>query len=331
MQAEMISHVEREMKSILATLEGPSHGEMGEMARFHLGWTGAEGEQSGKRIRPLLTLLVCQSAGGDWSVAVPAAAAIELIHNFSLIHDDIEDASSTRRGKPTLWKQWDLPQALNTGDALLILSQTAPHRLLDFGVSSRTVLKVLRILDEACLELTIGQHMDLAFERRDRVSVDEYLRMISGKTASLLGAAAATGALLAGAPPAKISEYEAFGKEVGLAFQIEDDILGIWGEPDKTGKPAGDDLLSRKKSLPVVHGLEASPEFRELWDEPNRSPAHIPKLRQSLMQAGSDEFSRQQAAQHTTAALERLNKADPSADGGAQLRQLASKLLKRET
>lgn len=331
MESEMISRVEREMKSILTSLEGPSHSEMGEMARYHLGWNEAVGERRGKRIRPLLTLLVCESAGGDWQVAVPAAAAIELIHNFSLIHDDIEDASTTRRGKPTLWKRWGLPQALNTGDALLILSQTAPHRLLELGVGASTTLQVLQVLDEACLQLTIGQHLDLAFEHRDQISVDDYLTMIAGKTASLLGGSAATGAVLAEADEGRVSEFKAFGHALGLAFQIEDDVLGIWGEPEKTGKPAGDDLIARKKSLPIVHGLEVASEFRELWDEMDHRETGVARMREALARAGSHDFASDQATRYTRAALKHLENAHPSEGPGRQLRSLAEKLLKRDS
>lgn len=330
MQSEMVAAVEREMETVLHALEGPLHRAMGEMVRYHLGWERDEPDRRGKRIRPLLALMVCDAAGGRWQQAVPVAAAIELIHNFSLIHDDIEDASTTRRGKATLWKKWDLPQALNTGDALLILSQKAPHRLAANGIPSETILAVLRVLDEACLKLTIGQHLDLAFERRELVSVDEYLQMIDGKTASLLGAATESGSMLAGAAPQRIRSFREFGLELGVAFQIEDDLLGIWGEPNKTGKPAGDDLSARKKSLPVVHGLEHSSEFRLRWKEMGAGSTDVDALRRLLREAGSQEFARRLAAERTARALSHLDDAQPQAASAQVLRMLAALLLGRE-
>lgn len=330
LREEMLAALEKGMRQSVSVLDGPPHTAMADMVHYHLGWTQAEAKGSGKRLRPLLTLLVCDGAGGTWRRALPAAVAVELVHNFSLIHDDIEDRSETRRGRPTMWKRWGMPQALNTGDALLILSQAAGHRLVDQGVSPSTTLNVLRELDAACLRLTIGQHLDLAFEEQDSVSEEAYLTMIGGKTSSLLATATSVGARVADAAPAIVESYRNFGHHLGMAFQILDDVLGIWGEPAKTGKPASDDLRARKKTLPVIHGLEHSDEFRSLWADTQPAEALISDMRNALEQAGSLEHARRLAATHTDQALAQLKRADPRGTAAAELERIAGDLLARE-
>jgi geranylgeranyl diphosphate synthase type I len=229
------------------------------MMQYHLGWVDRDfapaKSGTGKHLRPILCLLACQATGGDPDQALPAAAAIELVHNFSLVHDDIEDNSPLRRGRPTVWKVWGVPQAINAGDALFALAHLAMQRLANRGVPPQRVLTALEILDQACLALTEGQHLDLSFESRLDVDVEQYLAMIRGKTAALFSAAAQLGALVAGSDPASIARCRRFGQNLGLAFQIVDDILGIWGDPQVTGKPAADDIRQRKKTLPIVRAL----------------------------------------------------------------------------
>lgn len=328
---QMLSAVEDELQYIVTRLDSAPATKMARMVRFHFGWQGDAPGAGGKRVRPLLALLSCQAAGGDWSTAIPAAAAVELIHNFSLIHDDIEDRSRTRRGRPTLWVEWSLAQALNVGDAILILSQSATHRLRQTGVSKQVTLAVLQELDEACLRLTVGQHLDLAFEQEEAVGVPDYLEMIAGKTSALLEAAVGIGARLGGANEAQIAAYRRFGHHLGMAFQIEDDILGIWGEPAKTGKPAGDDLRARKKSLPIVHGLGASPSFGQRWQAAGDTEAQIEAMRQALEQAGSKDYAHKLAEDHTAQALTNLGQATPAGTAAVELEQLAHDLVGRES
>lgn len=325
---EMLEALETALRNTVSVLDGPPHAAMADMVYYHLGWT--EGEVRGKRLRPLLTLLVCDATGGNWHSALPAAVSVELIHNFSLIHDDIEDGSETRRGRPTLWKRWGMPQALNTGDSLLILSQAAGHQLLDRAVKATTTLEVLQALDAACLRLTIGQHLDLAFEEQDEVSEEAYLTMIGGKTSSLLATATSVGAQIAEAEPALVQTYREFGHHLGMAFQVQDDVLGIWGEPAKTGKPTGDDLRARKKTLPVIHGLERSAEFRELWSRGEGNGDTLVAMRKALEAAGSLDHARELASSHTDRALEQLRHAEPNGEAGAELERLAAELLGRE-
>jgi len=251
--------IEAELREALA-LRHPQLAAFYGMMQYHLGWVN-EGFAptkggAGKRLRPILCLLTCQAAGGDPDQALPVAAAIELVHNFSLVHDDIEDKSPLRRGRSTIWKAWGEPQAINVGDGLFALAHLAMQRLADRGVRPRRVLAALEILDQACLALTEGQHLDLSFESRLDVDVEQYLSMIRGKTAALFSAAAQLGALVAGDDAESIARYRRFGENLGLAFQIVDDILGIWGDPRVTGKSSASDIQQRKKTLPIVRAFE---------------------------------------------------------------------------
>ncbi|GAA3081416.1 (2E,6E)-farnesyl diphosphate synthase [Pseudonocardia yunnanensis] len=224
-----------------------------EQASYHLGWTeldGSPGNGGGKAVRPALALLSTEAAGAPAGVGLPGAVAVELVHNFSLLHDDLMDGDTERRHRRTVWAQWGAPSAILTGDALLalaveiLLESESPHAAAAASLIARTTRELIR-----------GQAEDVAFERRGDVSVDECLAMAAGKTGSLLAASAEIGALLAGACPAVAAALRTFGAEVGAAFQLVDDLLGIWGDPTVTGKPVLSDLRSRKKSLPVTYAV----------------------------------------------------------------------------
>jgi geranylgeranyl diphosphate synthase type I len=235
---------------------------------YHLGWVDAEGRPSaggGKALRPALALLAARACGAGEDVAVPGAVALELVHNFSLVHDDLIDGDTERRHRPTVWAVWGAPAAILSGDAMLALSQEV---LLEVGgdaaersatVGARAAAALL--LTRTVRELVGGQVADVAFADRDDVGVDECLAMAHGKTGTLLGASTEIGAVLAGAPAPARDALRTFGAELGLAFQLVDDLLGIWGDPAVTGKPVLADLRERKKSLPVtwavVHGGDA--------------------------------------------------------------------------
>jgi geranylgeranyl diphosphate synthase type I len=326
----MLAAIEDELRACLVEISDERHRELAEMVRHHFGWHPAGGERVGKRVRPLLTLLTASAAGGDWMQAVPAAASIELIHNFTLIHDDIEDSSETRRGRPTVWSRWGVPQAVNTGDFVYVASHLACHRLTQRGVSVATVHAVQVALDRACLDLTLGQHLDLAFERREKVGAEDYLEMISGKTAALLAAAAAIGAQAAEAAPAATEAYHQFGWNLGMAFQLLDDLLGIWGEPDQTGKSVADDLRQGKKSYPVLLGLEASPEFARAWSAARSTPQEIQRLQRALEECSADRRTRDQAESYTREAMRALAEAGPRPPAAFELQDLALRLLRRD-
>ena len=298
------------------------------MLHYHLGWVDdqfrAAQFDSGKRIRPVLALLTCEAAGGDWECALPAAASIELLHNFSLIHDDIEDGDTTRRGRATLWTIWGHAQAINAGDALFTFAHVALGGMVARNIPPARRLAVRERFDQACLALTQGQHLDLSFEARPSVSEAEYLRMIGGKTAALVAGACAIGAIVAGSEV--VAYYENFGREIGFAFQIQDDLLGIWGDSEVTGKPAGSDILNRKKSLPVAYGLERSEELRRLYAE---EMIDVQQVIIELEAIGAREYAETLAVQHHQRALNALTATGRDNSATQALRELAHSLLNR--
>jgi geranylgeranyl diphosphate synthase type I len=316
------------MRRAVAASDDPTMTAFFGMLHYHLGWVDADFQpaylDAGKRIRPVLTLLCCEASGGDWRTALPAAAAVELLHNFSLIHDDIEDSDPLRRGRPTLWKVWGTAQAINAGDALYTMAHMALNGLTDYNIPSDRILAARKRFDRACLVLTQGQHLDLGFESRASVTEAEYLHMVCGKTAALIEAACGLGALVDGSD--LVSHYEDFGRALGLAFQIQDDLLGIWGDPQVTGKPAGNDLRNHKKSLPVAYALDRSAELRRLYAQ---AEVDVAVTIAELDRVGAREYAGQLAAQHhrqALSALEATRQANPATEA---LRELTNQLLNR--
>ncbi len=255
---EFLAALESELRALVASPD-PAYNAYYGMFDYHLGWTdtqfNAVKTDTGKRIRPLLCLVTCEAVGGKWRPALPVAAAIELVHNFSLIHDDIEDQSDERRGRTAVWKVWGLAQGLNAGDGMFMLARLALDQLATHGVSPDKCGRINLEFDATTLALCHGQFLDLGFESRLDVTVNEYVQMIRGKTAALISAATRIGAMLATDDPQVIGAFSRFGENIGLAFQITDDILGIWGDPSVTGKSAATDILAKKKSLPAILGL----------------------------------------------------------------------------
>lgn len=327
----MLEAVEDELRQVVARANGSSLEEMHHMLAYHLGW---EGEGSGrgargKRIRPLLLLLVCAAAGGDWRTALPSAAAVELVHNFSLIHDDIQDNSPLRRGRTTVWKKWGIPQAINAGDAMFTLAQLAAIDL-EKTISPAVALKALQILNETCLQLTQGQYLDMHYEARGDLNLDAYWPMVSGKTAALLSACTQIGALAAGAEPGTVSAYRQFGRSLGLAFQAEDDLLGMWGEPALTGKSTESDLVQGKKTLPVLYGLSQGGNFAQRWAKGPFRENEAHRWADQLTKEGARQFTQEHASRLTKQALQALDEARPQGEAGDKLRELANQLLNRK-
>jgi geranylgeranyl diphosphate synthase type I len=224
------------------------------VAAYHLGWTEADGSPrpagAGKGIRPALALLSAEAAGAPAEVGVPGAVAVELVHNFSLLHDDVMDGDTERRHRRTVWSLWGESTAILAGDALLAL---AAEVLLE--APSPHAAAATRELMTATGDLVRGQVQDLAFETRAGVGLAECLEMADGKTGALLGASSCIGAVLAGAAEPLVGALREHGRHLGAAFQLVDDLLGIWGSPATTGKPVMSDLRARKKSLPVTYAL----------------------------------------------------------------------------
>jgi geranylgeranyl diphosphate synthase type I len=301
------------------------------MLTYHMGWTGegAGPEATGKRIRPLMVLLCTAACGSDWQSALPAAAAVELVHNFSLVHDDIQDNSDRRRGRPTAWVKWGAPMAINVGDALFVLSNQA---IIDLKESypGDVVVRAAEILHSTCLDLTRGQFLDMSYEERNDLGIDDYWPMVAGKTAALLSTCCHLGALLGGADEAKQGAYRSFGQYLGLAFQVQDDILGIWGNESVTGKSAASDLVEGKNSLPVLAGLSAGGKFADRWKDGPIKPDEVEEVARLLTNEGGYSQAYDAAAQMTDLALLNLQEADPQGEAGDALYELADRLLKRK-
>lgn len=332
LQVIMLQAVEEVLKDIVLSCDRSDLADMNAMLAYHMGWEGegAGPEASGKRIRPILLLLSTASAGSDWRPALPAAAAVELLHNFSLVHDDIQDNSPLRRGRPTLWTQWGIAQAINIGDTLFTLSHLAMQRLSQAS-GERIALQGLHILDKACLALTQGQYLDLSYEHRRDLGMADYWPMVEGKTAALLSCCTETGALVAGAEEKVRCCYRDFGLNLGLAFQVQDDILGIWGDEALTGKSSESDLLCGKKSLPILYGIERMGDFSRRWKQGNILPDEVHQLADQLEAEGGKEYALQCANELTEKALDCLHCTNPKGEAGEALIELANKLLKRET
>ena len=329
----LLSSIELELQKQVSRLDQPRTKPFHEMLTYHMGWTGegAGPEATGKRIRPLMVLLCHASTApsAPLSAALPAAAAVELVHNFSLAHDDIQDNSPKRRGRDTAWVKWGAPMAINVGDALFVMSNQAIIDLKE-NYPAEIVVRAAEILHNTCLELTRGQFLDMSYEERNDLTIDDYWPMIAGKTAGLLSACCHLGALLGGADQAKQDAYRSFGHYLGLAFQVQDDILGIWGDEAVTGKSAASDLVEGKNSLPVLAGLSANKKFAERWRKGPIKPDEVEEVASLLSTEGGYDTAYEASKQMTDLALLNLREADPQGEAGEALFQLADKLLKRE-
>ena len=315
--------------------------------RYHLGWAHADLSQAeattGKRLRPMLLLLAHQLCLPDQPTPgvsppyqleqiLPAAAAVELVHNFSLIHDDIEDGDPLRHHRPTLWKLWGQAQAINTGDGVFCLARLALWELAQTGVDAHTILTLAQLFDRACLELCEGQHLDMSFERQREITVALYLEMIGRKTASLMRCASEMGARLATSNAAQIAQLAEFGRSLGLAFQLRDDLLGVWAAERDLGKAAAGDIRRKKMSLPILEALEHSaPRSRQrlqaIYDE--EGPASDEQVAQVLAlfaEAGVQQRCQERLAA-AIAAAERALDAIAWSEAGAQARHELSTLV----
>jgi geranylgeranyl diphosphate synthase type I len=342
------------------------------IAGYHRGWWDEHGKPTragGKAIRPALALLSGAAVspavgpadspagpgdlprtgpgpvylpgtgpgpvGGAADRVVPAAVAVELVHDFSLLHDDVMDRDATRRHRPTAWAVFGVGEAILAGDALLTLALDVLARSGHPAASEG-----IRLLSDVVQELVDGQVSDLAFERRDDVGLAECLRMAEAKTGALLGGACALGARFAGAPAVSVRRMRRFGRELGLAFQLVDDLLGIWGDPATTGKPARSDLRCRKKSLPVVaaltSGTSAGQRFGELYGrEGELSEADLVLAAELIELAGGRSWCRDRADILATQAMHRLPGGGASPGGAAssastELGVLARLILDRD-
>ena len=302
--------VERLIRSALQPPPESSVTELYDWLNYQVGWSTLDGAPAsgrrGKGVRPSLCLVACAAAGGPIERAEPAAAAIELTHEFSLIHDDLQDRDETRRGRPALWTAIGDAQAITAGDALFGIARLLLSGAKGAPADSR--LDVVARYDRACIRLAEGQYLDISFEDRHDVTLEEYLEMVACKTGALLGVAAGIGARLGGSDARTADDLESAGEAIGIAFQIRDDILGLWGAGEKTGKPAGNDLRRGKKSLPILFALD-EPSTRSAvtayWDAgaPDGSTLALLDL---IDQVGARQYAEDQAEHYANRAIHAL-------------------------
>lgn len=311
------------------------------LLRYHLGWVDPQGGPlassafQGKALRPTLCLFACEALGGDLGKASCAAAALELIHNFSLIHDDIQDQDQERRHQPTVWHLWGVPRALVAGNAMQSVGDLALLQVSRLNVSPETTLKVSQLLTESYLQMIQGQCLDLGFEDRNSIRTEDYLHMIAYKTGALIRSGLEMGALLATEDSVPVRAFARFGDYLGRVFQIRDDFLGIWGDEATTGKPTGNDIRRRKKSFPVVFALErASGQAREdllrIYGQGNLDENDVAEVIDVLHEVGAPEYSQQLTEESAEQALQALREISLPSWAKAEVEGLVEFLSRRE-
>ncbi len=310
-----------ELEAELRFAVGEASLPMYDMMRYHLGWIDERGNPQsatiGKRLRPVLCLLACQAVGGEWQQALPAAAAVELVHNFSLIHDDIQD------------------EAINVGDGMHALALSSLLRLEDAGIPHQKVVRAARILGEASLKLCEGQYLDISYENRLDIGINDYLEMIGCKTAALFRCSLEIGALLGTDDESLLARLKLFGHDLGMTFQVHDDVLSLWGDEKVTGKPNTSDIQMKKKTLPIVYALEKTKgEDRELlwsiYKKKTTSLADIENVLHILNRLDAQGYVQGMSDKHYRAAISELNAVNIPQSAKEDLRAIAAFLLKRQ-
>ena len=322
-EPELVNSVKKLSNELLPVIE------------YHFGWKTIKGieapEDTGKRLRPSLAVLSAEAVGRDMEVAIPGAVAVELIHNFSLIHDDIIDGDKERRHRPSAWTAFSIEDALIAGDALhtlafqVLLEENTPERV-----------QAARRLVDATTTMISGQAADMTFDDLPTISFEECLKMEAAKTGAWLGYSSSVGAILSGADENTCNALEVFGYELGLAYQAVDDVLGIWGDPKITGKPAGNDLREKKKSMPVSIVLSAnnsdSEKLLEIFSTTeDLDEEEIVKASALIENAGGREATLEEADEHLKRAIEFLNNADIRKETFCELEEIAHFVVNRDS
>jgi len=326
-EVEILSRYRAEIIEALSrALEG--EGELFRLLRYPLGLEEPDGAPGpgigGKLLRPALVCFACEALGGDVKKALPLACALELVHNFSLVHDDIQDADELRRGRPTAWKAFGIAQAINVGDGLLVLALRTALEAGD-GLPPGTLIAAQRALLSATFRMIEGQVLDLSLEGTPDGGVERYLNMARKKTGALLGCALELGALAAGRPELSQDHFR-LGETLGLAFQVRDDLLGIWGDPAVTGKPTGSDLARGKRSWPVAYALEQDPSLGELL---SRSPVPVEEALERLSALGVRRAAEEAARKYAREARDKAENLPWTREAKGMFEELVSFLVER--
>lgn len=309
------------------------------LLKYYMGWVDNQGTPTegmgGKALRPTLCLFACEAVGGIKEMAMPAAVALEFIHTFSLIHDDIQDGDETRHNRETLWKIWGVPKALVAGNVLRVVADQALHEMVDAGLKHDRALSAMGLLTEAYLEMIEGQYLDLSFEGRTNVGVDDYFHMISRKTGALIRCSMAIGAMVGTNDFEVTDAFRECGRALGYVFQIRDDILGIWGEEKITGKPVGADIRRKKNSYPVVYTKEMAPQqdvqmLTEIYEKDRLSHDDVMTVLGVMDRADVMLHAQSNAARYAEIALDSISGLQLSKESRQEIEELTRFLLVRD-
>lgn len=328
-------YVQRSLRSNL-DLRGSS---VYDMLRYYMGWADETGApiaaMTGKAVRPTLCLFGCEAVGGSLHQALPAAVALEFIHNFSLVHDDIQDEDETRHNRKTLWAVWGKPKALVAGNVLRVVADTALHSLEHEGLEPKRSITAVGLLTESYLEMIEGQYLDLSYEGRPDIGMDDYLRMISRKTGALIRCSLNLGAAVGTDDPGLMSAMRECGRALGYVFQIRDDVLGVWGKEEITGKPVGADILRKKNSYPVVFAMEAAAsEDREaiasIYSKPELDDEDVESVLTIMDRTGVAEHAQAEAGRWADVAIQAITPLELSHLHREQIEEFTHFLLVRD-
>ena len=310
-----------------------------DMLRYYMGWVDLDGNPceatQGKALRPTLCLFGCEAVGGSVASALPAAVALELIHNFSLVHDDIQDEDETRHHRLTLWAAWDVPRALQAGNVLRVVADRALERLLDGGTGYGQALGITRMLTGAYLEMIEGQWLDISYEGRQDIAIDDYMVMISKKTGALIRCSLDMGVAIGTSDEHVIRAFRSFGRSVGYAFQIRDDSLGVWGEEEATGKPVGADIRRKKNSLPIVYTMARAGgadrrEIERVYGKDELDDVDVARVLDIMERVDARGYAQRLAERHCASALDAAAGVEMAPDVREQIEELVKFLLVRE-
>ena len=307
--------------------------------RYYMGWVDVDGApcvaMEGKALRATLCLFACEATGGSVRQAMPAAVALEFNHNFSLIHDDIQDRDETRRNRPTVWAVWGMPKALVAGNVLRVIADICLEGLVDEGVEVDRALSVIGLLTEAYLEMIEGQYLDISYEGRPDIGMRDYMGMISRKTGALIRCSANLGAALGTRDTATLAAFRTFGKSLGYVFQIRDDYLGVWGDEETTGKPVGADIQRKKNSLPVVYAMSKATGhdkqlLTEIYQKEHLGGNDVDAVLDVMERVNARGYAHSLAAEHGDAALEALDGIELAPANRQHAEELVQFLLVRQ-
>ena len=327
------------VEEALDELLSPNDPDMSTMLRYHMGWVDESGNPTplsqGKRLRPSLCMFACEAVGGLPEQALPVAAALELVHNFSLIHDDIQDGDLQRHHRPTVWAVWGRPKALQAGNVMRVLADLGVQRLVGERLAPDVVAGCSRALSNAYLEMIEGQYLDMDFEGRTDIDTAGYLEMVARKTGALIRCSMHMGSLVGSGNAETVQAMSRCGRYLGLAFQIRDDYLGVWGYEEETGKPIGNDLRRKKNSLPLVYALEKAggaerEHIQSIYAKEEVDDRDVASMMDVLEQLGVSNYVQMLAQKQADLAQEALESVPTTERAREEMQELVEFLLTRQ-